>query len=146
MVVDQMSTGEWRMLVGGYRRTTENKFQIVEWRSADQLSWTYVGTVLTTNQLPAAGQRSAYSPTIREFAPGLFRMLFTADDLNTPGGRSRIWSAVSTNQTQWQLEGEIMGLVGTDLFYSSLIEDRLVFIRKEAAQYQRLATATVVMP
>jgi hypothetical protein len=145
MVVDQLATGEWRMLVGGYRRTTEDKFQIVEWRSADQLSWTYVGTVLTTDQLPAAGQRSAYSPTIREFAPGLFRMLFTADDLNT-GGRSRIWSAVSTNQTQWQIEGEIMGFVGTSLFYSSLIEDRLVFIRKEGAQKQRLATATVAMP
>ncbi len=148
MVVEQMTTGDWRMLVGGYRRIqpAENKFHIVEWRSTDQVNWTYVGPVLTTDELPATGQRSAYSPTIREFAPGLWRMIFTADDLNAPGGRSRIWSAVSTNRTQWQLEGEIMGVVGTDLFYSTLIDDRLVFIRKEVGQQQGLATATVAMP
>jgi hypothetical protein len=146
MVVDQLTTGEWRMLVGGYRRTTENKFQIVEWRSADQLNWTYVGSVLTTDQLPATGQRSAYSPTIREFAPGLWRMLFTADDLNVLGGRSRMWSAVSTDQRQWQLEGEIMGMVGVDLFYATVVDDRLVFIRKEPGQNRVLATATVAMP
>lgn len=136
------------MLVGGYRRDQppEDKFHVVEWRSTDQLHWTYVGPVLTTDQLPAAGQRSAYSPTIREFAPGLWRMLFTADDLNVAGGRSRIWSAVSTDQTQWQLEGELLGEVGTDLFYATLVDDRLVFVRKEAAQNQRLATATVTMP
>lgn len=148
MVVEQLATGEWRMLVGGYRRDQppEDKFHVVEWRSTDQLQWTYVGPVLTTDQLPAAGQRSAYSPTIREFAPGLWRMLFTADDLNVAGGRSRIWSAVSTNQTQWHLEGELLGEVGTDLFYATLVDDRLVYVRKEAAQNQRLATATVTMP
>jgi hypothetical protein len=148
MVVEQLATGEWRMLVGGYRRIQpwEDKFHVVEWRSTDQLNWTYVGPVLTTDQLPATGQRSVYSPTIREFAPGLWRMVFTADDRNVPGGRSRIWSAVSTDQAEWQLEGEIMGMVGTDVFYSTLIDDRLVFIRSEAGQNQALATATVSMP
>lgn len=148
MVVDRLATGEWRMIVGGYRRVqpVEDKFHIVEWRSADQLHWTYAGPILTTDQLPATGQRSVYSPTVREFAPGLWRMLFTADDRNVPGGRSRIWSAVSTDQAKWQLEGEIMGAVGTDLFYTTLLDDRLVFIRKDTAQNQRLATATVAMP
>jgi hypothetical protein len=148
MVVEQLPTGEWRMLVGGYRRDQpmDDKFHIVEWRSPDQLSWTYVGPVLTTDQLPPTGQRSVYSPTIREFAPGLWRMIVTADNLGVPGGRSRLWSAVSTDRASWQIEGEIMGAVGTDLFYSTLVDDRLVLIRKEAEQYQRLASATVVMP
>ncbi len=148
MVIDRLPSAEWRMLVGGYRRTlpVEDKFHIVEWRSTDQVQWTYRGTVLTTDQLPSTGQRSVYSPTIREVARGLWRMLFTADDLNVPGGRSRIWSAISLDRQQWQLEGEIMGVNGTNLFYASLVDERLIFIRKDGAQNQQLATATVAMP
>jgi hypothetical protein len=148
MVVEQLASGEWRMLVGGYRQVipVEDKFQIVEWRSVDQMTWQYGGPVLTTDDLPATGRRSVYSPAIREFSPGLWRMLFTADNLHDPGGRSRMWSAVSVDKVHWQVEGEIMGQVGSDLYYATLIDDQVVFIRKEVAQYQRLATATISMP
>ncbi len=148
MVVEQLPSGEWRMLTGGYRhiQPREDKFQIVEWRSTDQLVWAYVGPVFTTDELPAGGQRSVYSPTIREFTPGLWRMIVTADDLNVPGGRSRLWSAVSTDQTRWHLEGELMSAEGNDFLYSTMVDDRLVFIRHEAGKAWRLATATVSMP
>ncbi len=148
MVVEQLPTGEWRMLVGGYRlqATFEDKFHIVEWRSSDQLAWSYVGSVFTTDDLPAEGQRSVYSPTIREFSPGLWRMIVTADNLRDPGGRSRLWSAVSTDKVTWQLEGELMGAEGTNLAYSSLVDELLVFTRQDAGQPRRLASATVVMP
>jgi hypothetical protein len=148
MVVEQLASGEWRMLTGGYRHIEphEDKFQIVEWRSIDQLTWTYVGAVFTTDQLPAGGQRSVYSPTLREFAPGLWRMIVTADDRNIPGGRSRLWSAVSTDKIHWQLEGELMGAEDNDFLYSTLVDDRLVFIRHETGKPWRLATATVAMP
>jgi hypothetical protein len=148
MVVEQLPSGEWRMFTGGYRhmQLPEDKFQIVEWRSTDQLVWTYVGPVFTTDELPAGGQRSVYSPTIREFTPGLWRMIVTADDLNVPGGRSRLWSAVSTDQARWQLEGELMSAEGNDFLYSTMVDERLVFIRHEAGKSWRLATAIVSMP
>jgi hypothetical protein len=148
MVVEPLSSGGWRMLVGGYRhlQTPEDKFHIVEWRSVDQLTWSYVGPVFTTDELPAAGQRSVYSPTVREFAPGLWRMIVTADNLRDPGGRSRLWSAVSTDKTHWQLEGELMGAEGSDLYYSSLVNDLLVFVRLDAGHPRRLASVKVDMP
>ena len=148
IVVEQLPSGEWRMLVGGYRHiaTFEDKFHIVEWRSIDQLTWSYVGPLFTTDDLPAEGQRSVYSPTIKEFAPGVWRMIMTADNLNTPGGRSRLWSAVSTDKARWQLEGELLGALGTDLYYSTLVDERLVFVRKDAGQPRRLASVTVDMP
>ena len=136
------------MLVGGYRhlQTPEDKFHIVEWRSSDQVNWHYVGPVFTTDELPAAGQRSVYSPTLREFAPGLWRMIVTADNLGNPDGRSRLWSAVSTDKSHWHLEGELMGAVGTDLYYSSLVDTLLVFLRQDAGQPRRLASVRVDMP
>lgn len=148
MVVEQLPTGEWRMVVGGYRHlaTFEDKFHIVEWRSPDQLSWTFLRPLLTTDDLPAEGQRSVYSPTIREVAPGLWRMIMTADNLQDPGGRSRLWSAVSVDGVHWQLEGELMGAVGTNLYYSTLVDDLLVFVRKDNGQPRRLASVTVDMP
>jgi hypothetical protein len=148
MVVEQLPTGEWRMFTGGYRHVQpyEDKFQIVEWRSPDQLTWTYVGPVFTTDQLPAGGQRSVYSPTIREVVPGLWRMIVTADDRNVPGGRSRLWSAVSTDEIHWQLEGELLSAEGNDFLYSTMVGDRLVFIRHEFGKAWRLATATISMP
>ena len=148
IVVEPLPIGGWRMLVGGYRHIQdyEDKFHIVEWRSTDQLTWTYVGPVFTTDDLPAAGQRSVYSPTVREFAPGLWRMIMTADNLRDPDGRSRIWSAVSTDEVHWQLEGELMGAVGTNLYYSSLVDDLLVFVRLDAGLPRRLASVRVDMP
>lgn len=148
MVVDRLPGGQWRMVLGGYEHLTpfEDKFQIVEWRSSDQLTWTYVGTVLTTRDMPAEANASIFSPTVREFAPGMYRMIFSGDNRTTPGGRSRLWSAVSIDRVQWQVEGELMGAPGISLWYATLVDDVLAFIRQDGGGATRLATATVTMP
>jgi hypothetical protein len=148
MVVEFLAlTSEWRMLVGGYENVSPplNKFEIVEFRSTDQLTWRYAGPLLTTRQLPPELQRSVYSPTVREVVPGLWRMLFTGDDLNV-GGRSRLWSAVSTDGANWQFEGEVLGMPGRNYFYSTLVGDRLVTVLGSGIATRRLYTATVQMP
>lgn len=148
MVVDRAGTGEWRMIVSTYEplEPPENKFQITEWRSSDQLNWTYIRTVFSTRQLPPEGQRSAYSPTISEVVPGLWRMILTADNLNTPGGRSRLWSAVSTDEINWMLEGALLDSEGHDFSYSTIVDDQLVFLHAQTGVGHRLAIATVSMP
>ena len=148
MVVDQLPTGGWRMIASTYEPgpDSDDKWQITEWRSPDQLTWTYIRTVFSTRQMPPEGQRSVYSPTIREVTPGLWRMIFTADNFNLPGGRSRLWSAVSTNLVEWQLEGELLGAAGSDFLYSSLVDDVLIFMRQDTGQPRHLALANVAMP
>ena len=148
MVVDQLVSGEWRMIVATYEplQPAENKFQITEWRSPDQLTWTYLRTVFSTRQMPAEGQRSVYSPAIRQVVPGMWRMIFTGDDLNTPGGHSRLWSAVSTDEINWQLEGALLDSEGYDFYYSTLVDDQLVFLQAEPGLVHRMAAATVSMP
>jgi hypothetical protein len=41
--IDRTPEGEWRMITGGYEniRPAVNTFQLVEWRSPDQISWRY---------------------------------------------------------------------------------------------------------
>ena len=148
MVIDRLPTGEWRMIVGTYEHVDppDNRWQITEWRSADQLQWSYIGPVLTTRDMPPGWQGSVYSPTIRQLAPGLWRMLFTADGGGSPGGRSAMWSAVSTDREHWQLEGAVLGAEGTDLYYSAMVDEQLVFIRKDGAGRLRLAIASLIMP
>ena len=149
MVTDQLPDGTWRMIVSTYEplMPPEDKFQITEWRSPDQLNWSYLRSLLTTRQLPPEGQRSAYSPTIREVIPGLWRMIFTADDRHQPGGRSRLWSAVSVDQVYWQVEGEILGEPGLEYFYSALVDDRLFTLRSpQGAFAPTLVGVTVQMP
>ncbi|HXI64395.1 MAG TPA: hypothetical protein VNH14_07820 [Gemmatimonadales bacterium] len=148
MWVDQLPSGEWRMIVGTQEHVQppNNTWQIAEWTSPDQLSWTYQGTVLTTRQMPASGQGAVYSPSIRQLAPGLWRMLFTADNRGTPGSVSQVWSAVSTDLENWQVEGPALGAPGTNLYYASLVDDRLVFIRQDGSGSLSIATATVAMP
>jgi hypothetical protein len=148
MVTEQLPSGEWRMIVSTYEHITpaENKFQITEWKSPDQLNWTYAGPLFTTRQMPPEGQRSVYSPTIRKFAPGLWRMVFTADNRDQPGGASYLWSAVSTDEQTWQLEGQLIGSAGSNFLYCSLVDDRLVFMRQDGTLPRRLAIATVLMP
>src|SRR5207253_6244129 len=55
MVIEQQPSGQWRMLVGAYEHVmpAEDKFQIIEWRSPDQVNWSYVGPMLTTRDMPA---------------------------------------------------------------------------------------------
>jgi hypothetical protein len=149
MVVDQLPSGGWRMLLGAYEHLNpyEDKFQIIEWDSPDQLNWTYQGPVLTTRQLPVAGQGSVYSPTIKQVAPGLWRMIFTADSRPQAGWRSTLWSALSTDLQTWQVEGQLLGSNATSLYYSALVGDRLVFIRHDDGDWRNyIGIATVSMP
>lgn len=151
MVTDLLPDGTWRMTMGSYEPLTpaENKFQITEWHSSDQLHWSYVRSLVTTRQLPPEGQRSAYSPTIAEIVPGLWRMIFTADNLGQPGGRSRLWSAVSTDRVHWSVEGEILGAPGVQYLYCALVDDRLYTLQAPQGPLVNtttLATATVHMP
>jgi hypothetical protein len=148
---DELPDGSWRMTVGTYEPVTpsEDKFQITEWHSADQLSWTYVRSLVTTRQLPPEGQRSAYSPTLSEVVPGLWRMFFTADNLNESGGRSRLWSAVSTDRVHWSVEGEILGEPGVNYLYCALVGDRLFTLQAPQGPLVNsttLAGVTVQMP
>jgi len=131
MVVSQLPGGGWRMLVGSYEQIdpAENRFQITQWTSPDQLTWTYGGPVLTTRQVGPDAARSVYSPTITALAPGLERMFFTGDNLDSPGGASRIYSAVSVDGTHWQVEGVLLGGGAVDYFYSTAVGNLLVFIR-----------------
>ena len=87
-----------------------------------------------------------YSPTIREIAPGVYRLIFAGDDRGHPGWRGRLWSAISTDKTSWQLEGMLMGGETTKLWYSALLDDQLVFVREDDGAVRRLAVATVRMP
>ena len=148
LVAHQLPDGTWRLIVGGMEHIDpwEDKFQIVEWRSGDQLTWTYLDALLTTRQLPPQGQASVYSPTISEFAPGLFRMIFVADDRNDPDGRFRLWSAVSTDERTWQLEGPLVQSTRYNYYYGSLVGDLLVMIRAGDTGTRHLAATRVQMP
>lgn len=147
MWVDRLPSGEWRMISGTVVPASgSKKFQITEWRSADQLNWSYLRTLLTTDDVGPDAERSIYSPTIREFAPGLFRMLFTGDNRDVYGGLSRIYSSVSTDMVHWQLEGVLLRSSTSNLFYSSLVDDVLVFIRQDPGVPVYLAMARVQMP
>jgi len=149
MVVDRLPNGLWRMIVGSFQHVSPpetNEWHITEWRSPDQLAWTYVGPVLTTHDMPTKWQGSVYSPTIRQVTPGLWRMVFTADGRGTTGSRSALWSAVSTDGQQWQIEEELLGSSTSNLYYAALVDDQLVFIRQDDGSPTRLAIATVTMP
>ena len=151
MDLTRTASGEWLMLVGGYEHLTpyDDKFQIIEWRSSNQIDWTYVGPVLTTRQMPPGGQSTIYSPSVREFAPGLYRMVFAGDNRGAPGSRGRIWTAVSTDRLHWQFEGELLGDASVSYYYASLVDDRLITIMLPIGAplpQGHLATVTVVMP
>ena len=109
------------------------------------IRWTYIGAVLTTRDMPG-WQGSVYSPTIRVIAPALWRMLFTADGRGTPGRRSAIWSAVSTDRSHRQVEGEVVGGSGTNLYYSTTLDDQVFFLRSDISRAPRLTSAKVTMP
>ena len=153
-MVDQRPDGQWRMIVGGYdRATSQDQFQIVEWLSRDQINWTYAGPVLTTQQMPQQASSDIFSPTIRQVAPGLWRMVFCGDNRSDPSGRIRLWSAVSTDYEHWQVEGMLLGNDPGNLYYATMVDNTLITVRDDAnttpfgdRQGRRIATATVVMP
>ena len=150
--VDRLPNGDWRMLTGGIVPATPpvaNVYEILEWRSHDQLTWSYVGKALSKDDMPEGANGSVYSPTIREFAPGLFRMIFTADNRDGPGpNRSALWSAVSTDRTHWQVERELLGAPGANLYYATLVDELLVSIQGDPQVFttNRVVRATVRMP
>ena len=145
MVIDQLPGGAWRMIASTYEHITppENRFQITEWHSPDQLAWTYAGPVLTTRQVGALARRSVYSPVIHELAPGLSRMYFTGDNLDVSNGGSRIFTAVSRDRRTWQVEGPLLDEPDADFFYSTMVDSTLVFIRRDARGRDRLGSVQV---
>jgi hypothetical protein len=148
MSVDVLPSGETRMIVGSFEHVDpppDRVWQIAEWRSSDQLNWHYLDVVLTTRDMPRGGQGSVYSPSIIELAPGLWRMFFTADDRLNPNSRSAVWTAVSTDRKNWTVEGRIAGDSTTDLYYASVLDSRLYFIRQDVGGGARLASATLQM-
>ena len=148
MAAYQDASGVWRMLVGteDHVDPPQDVWQIGAWHSADQLNWSYDGPVLTPSQMPPEGGGHVYSPTIREVAPGLWRMVFTADNRPTAGHRSKLWSAVSTDRIHWQVEGVLVGSSQSNLYYASLVSDRLIFIRQDDGGPLKFGVATVTMP
>lgn len=138
MSLERLPSGEWRMLVGSYEHITpaEDRFQITQWTSADQVTWTYGGPVLTTRQVGPGARRSVYSPSVTDIAPGLKRMFFTGDDLDAPGGASRIYSAVSVDGVQWEVEGIVLEGGRVDYFYSTMTDGLLVFIRSVSGVHE----------
>lgn len=148
MALDRRGDGSWRMLIGAYEHLVprENRFQIVEWTSPDQVAWSYVAPVLTTRQVGPAANRSVYSPSIHELAPGLLRMYFTGDDLNSRNGRSRIYTAVSTDGVAWQIEGPLLDSPTTDFYYSSFASGLLAFIRSTGGGPRSLGLVRVLSP
>ena len=149
MAVFRLADGTWQMIVSGFRHVTPpdtNQWQIVEWRSPDQINWAYHDTVLTTSQMPAAGSGSIDGPSFRQVAPGLWRMLFAADNRRQPNSRSEIWSAVSLDREHWQLEGQLLGSSTTSLYYAAEVDGVLVFLRNDNGAGYQLASTTVQMP
>jgi hypothetical protein len=147
MVMDRLPSGDWRMIVGSYERIQPrvDEWAITRWDSPDQLHWSYQGPLITTRNLPFGGQRSVGSPTIRQVRTGLYRMFFAADDTNLPGGRGRLFSAVSTDLDHWVFEGELMGDPSTSLLYCTMENDLLVFLRQDQGDARRLASVRVIM-
>ena len=103
--------------------------------------------------MPPQGQASIYSPSVREFAPGLWRMVFAGDNRNQPTGRFTLWSAVSTDEEHWQVEGQLMGQSTGNFYYVSVVDSTLVAMRDVsdgaptgAGLGRYLATATIRMP
>jgi hypothetical protein len=148
--VFQLADGTWQLIVGGFERTTPapvNQWAIAEWRSKDQLNWTYVGPVLTVRDMPAGWQGSVYSPAISQLAPGLWRMLFTADNrADSLNNVSAIWSAVSTDRVHWQLEGELLGESGYNLYYATVIGQQVFFVKRAPDGAQTLGVANLQTP
>jgi hypothetical protein len=53
---------------------------------------------------------------------------------------------VSTDHETWQIEGEVLGGVNSNLYYSAMVDDQVVFIRRDGSGPLQLAIATVTMP
>jgi len=148
MHATQLPSGEWQVLAGGHEQVlpAQDVWQIVEWRSTDQINWRYVGPVLTTREMPADGQGAVYSPVIRQIGPGIWRLMFGADNRNQAPVKHQIWSAVSTDLVHWHVEGALVGDYGSDVYYVSEVNNRLYFVRTDSGGGPHLATVAITMP
>jgi hypothetical protein len=140
LVIDQLPDGRWRMITASFEHVLnpapDSHWQISQWQSDDQVSWTYTGIILGTSGLPAESQGSVYSPSIVEFAPGLYRMFFTGDNRRlSTDPHSELWSAVSTDKRTWQVEGQLIGEPGVDVYYATAVGDRLYFLTNTTGQW-----------
>jgi hypothetical protein len=129
MVVRQLpATGEWQMIVGGTvpePGRSASDFEIVEWRSRDQLTWRFRRAVFTLADLRLSPGRTLYSPTVREFAPGLYRMVFAEDGSLDLASGTRLYTALSADGEHWQFEGTLLDNPTIAVFYASLVGERL---------------------
>jgi hypothetical protein len=151
--VDRVANGTWRLINGAYDVTSNgvNTFSITEWVSADQLTWSFVRTLISVLDTPPGATRALYAPCLRQIGPSLWRLVFTGDNWvfqngQIVSGSSAIWSAVSSDLTHWQQEGRLMGQAGSDLFYSTLAGNRLYVLRRDTGARARVAVAVVTMP
>ena len=131
MDIQQLPNGTWRMLVGGFEplEPREERYQIVEWTSTDQLTWNYQGTIFSTRQMPPEGESVVYAPNVREIAPGLFRMMFAGDNRYVAGGKGSIFTALSTDKVHWQFESTLISDV-VDFKYVTVLDDLLITLRR----------------
>ena len=153
MTIDRLTDGRWRIITASFDHVLnpapDDHWQISEWLSGDQVNWTYSSIILRASQMPPEGQGSVYSPSIVQLAPGLFRMFFTADNRHVSSPRhSTLWTAVSTDKQTWQVEGELLGVSGVDLYYATIIDGRLYFLSNVsgAAWAPVPRVATIQMP
>jgi hypothetical protein len=147
--VDRAPDGEWRLIVGGYEHVDPpyGAWQIVEWRSVDQLDWRYIGPVLRTQDMPVEARHNIYSPTITQIGPGVYRMIFTGDNRYDADGRSRLWTALSSDMTTWQLEGKLIDEPGWNILYSTLVDGHLLFLRRTPTDStQTVSGVTILQP
>jgi len=153
MTMDHLPDGRWRIITASFDHVLnpapDDHWQISEWLSGDQLTWSYSGIVLGTSQMPLEGQGSVYSPSIVQLANGLFRMFFTADNRHVSSPRhSTLWTAVSTDKQTWQIEGQLLGAPGIDLYYATAVDNKVYFLSNTtgAAWSPVPRVATVLMP
>ena len=53
---------------------------------------------------------------------------------------------MSTDCAHWQIEGELLGGAYSDLYYAAMVDDQVVFIRRDNGGPMHLSIADVVMP
>ncbi|HEX2777967.1 MAG TPA: hypothetical protein VHM30_00610, partial [Gemmatimonadaceae bacterium] len=132
----------WRMWAGVYE--PNEGFAIEEWRSPDQITWSRHRRVFSPLTFPGRPQRMVYSPSIVPIGPSMWRMFFCADDKHEPGGRSRLYSAVSRDLVSWEFESVVLDDPGYDFYYVSAVDANLYFIRAGADGIPWLAKSRVL--
>lgn len=132
----------WRMWAGVYE--PNEGFAIEEWRSPDQTNWSRHRRVFSPLTFPGRPQRMVYSPSIVPIGPSMWRMFFCADDKQAPGGRSRLYSAVSRDLESWEFEGVVLDDPGYDFYYVSAVDANLYFIRAGADGIPWLAKSRIL--